>query len=120
MSERGKDDPHFFIEDIIHSIERISSYTSGITREEFGRDTKTQDAVIRNLEIIGEAAKNIPESFKEKYPEVPWKRIAGMRDKLVHHYFGVSMDIIWATVKNDIPEIQPALVKIHATLKESG
>jgi hypothetical protein len=120
MSERGKDDPQLFIEDIFISIERISSYTSGMTREEFGRDPKTQDAVIRNLEILGEAAKNIPESFKKKYSEVPWKRIAGMRDKLIHHYFGVSMNIIWATVKNDIPEIRPALVKIHQTLKESG
>jgi hypothetical protein len=117
MSKRGKEDPQFFIEDIFISIERIRSYTSGMTREEFGRDSKTQDAVIRNLEILGEAAKNIPYSFKKKYPEVPWKRIAGMRDKLIHHYFGVSLDIVWATVTDDIPEIRPALVKIHATLQ---
>ena len=74
--------------------------------------------MIRNLEILGEAAKNIPFSFKKKYPEVPWKRIAEMRDKLIHHYFGVSLDIVWATVTDDIPEIRPALIKIHASLQD--
>jgi uncharacterized protein with HEPN domain len=119
MSERDKDNPQFFVEDIFVSIERISTYTSGMNREEFGRDPKTQDAVIRNLEILGEAAKRIPESFKETHPEVPWKKIVAMRDKLIHHYFGVSLDIVWATVQNDIPEIRPALVKIHTTLQEA-
>ncbi len=69
------------------------------------QDIKTQDAVVRNLEIIGEATKNIFSDFKEKYPKLPWKELAGMRDRLIHHYFGVNYDIVWVIVKEELPAV---------------
>jgi uncharacterized protein with HEPN domain len=113
MPERDSDVSRLFLEDICIAIDRIITYTSRITRSDFGNDPKTQDAVIRNLEILGEAVKNLPETFKDTYPFVPWKRIVGMRDKLIHHYFGVSLDIVWTTATEDIPEIRPVLLKIQ-------
>ncbi len=74
--------------------------------------------MIRNLEIFGEAVKQLPESFTRNYPDVPWKRIAGMRDKLIHHYFGVSLEIIWETIQHDFPAIRPSLKKIQSSIKE--
>ena len=73
--------------------------------EDFLNDIKTQDAVVRNLEIIGEATKNISNDFKEKYPQIPWKKLAGVRDRLIHHYFGINYDIVWVIVKEELPEI---------------
>jgi uncharacterized protein with HEPN domain len=83
MPERS--DIRLLCSDITEAIERILRYTSDMTYDEFLADTKTQDAVTRNLEILGEAVKNLLESFKERYPSVPWRSIAGMRDKLIHH-----------------------------------
>ncbi|MFA5296513.1 MAG: DUF86 domain-containing protein [Methanoregulaceae archaeon] len=89
-----------------------------MTREDFGNDIKTQDAVIRNLEVLGEAVKNLPATFKDQHPEVPWARMAGMRDKLIHHYFGVSLAITWATVTGDIPAVRHVLIELQKRLKE--
>lgn len=74
-----------------------------MTYDEFVKDVKTQDAVIRNLEVIGEAVKNVSDDIKEKYNDIPWKSIAGMRDKLIHEYWGVSFSIVWETIKSDFP-----------------
>ncbi len=101
-----------FFADIIDAINSIKEYTQDIGYEEFLRDKKTRDAVVRNLEIIGEAVKNIPEDIKEKYPEVNWKEMAGMRDKLIHEYFGVSNVIVWETIKNDIPMFESQIGKV--------
>ena len=101
MPERSN--THLLCADIAEAVERILSYTSEMTYDEFTGDIRTQDAVIRNLEILGEAVKNLPPSFTERYPEVPWRFIAGMRDKLIHHYFGVSLEIVWETTQSDIP-----------------
>ncbi len=79
--------------DIDEFVERILQYTTETTYGEFINDTRTQDAVMRNLEILGEAVKNLPPRFTGQYPEIPWRFIAGMRDKLIHHYFGVSLEI---------------------------
>lgn len=92
MSKRTDSD---YLLHITEAISRIVSYTEGMTYEEFLQDTKTHDAVIRNIEIIGEASKNISENTKVSYDEVPWKSMAGMRDKLIHHYFGVNFNIVW-------------------------
>jgi len=109
MSDRTDSD---FVSDIQEAIRRIEAYTSGVTYEAFLADTKTQDAVIRNLEIIGEAAKNLSEEMRTKRPDIPWKSMAGIRDKLIHHYFGVNLDIVWQVVTAELPQVLTPLAKI--------
>jgi uncharacterized protein with HEPN domain len=93
-----------------------------LTYERFVKDKKTVDAVVRNLEIIGEAAKHIPERVRKKYPSVPWRDMAGMRDRLIHWYFGVNLDVVWKTVKERLPIVKPlveeALVKMNEEAKQ--
>ncbi|MGC9101445.1 MAG: DUF86 domain-containing protein, partial [Caldisericum sp.] len=84
-----------FLVDVLESIEKIENYTSEISFEEFIKDEKTKDAVVRNIEIIGEAVKHIPEEIKEKYNQIPWKKITGMRNRLIHGYFVVDYTIVW-------------------------
>ena len=95
-----------YLEDILQAISKIHGYIGGLTRESFARDAMRIDAVIRNLEIIGEAAKIIPESIRAEYPNVEWKKIAGLRDILAHHYFEVDLDIVWDIVQNKLPELE--------------
>ena len=98
-----------YFNDIIITIDKIESFVGDISKDEFAVDEKTQFAVIRGLEIIGEAVKKIPWERQEEYPKVPWKELAGMRDKLIHAYFGVNIEIVWITVKKDLPEIKKIL-----------
>ncbi|MEA2054654.1 MAG: DUF86 domain-containing protein [Candidatus Thermoplasmatota archaeon] len=107
-----KRDYKIFLQDILRSIEHIEGYTEGMDIEAFRNDQKTVDAVIRNLEIIGEATKNIPIEFRRKYPDIPWREMAGTRDKLTHGYFDIVYEILWETVKNDLPKIKPKIKKI--------
>jgi len=100
------------IQDIKEAIDRIMSYTSRMEYDGFLQDYKTQDAVIRNIEILGEAAKLLSDETKEKYPNIPWKDIAGTRDKLIHDYFGVNIDIVWDIAKNEIPSLSAQLKDI--------
>ena len=102
------------IQDITEAVNRIISYTSGIEYNDFLKEYKTQDAVIRNIEILGEAVKLLSDETKEKYPDIPWKEIAGTRDRLIHDYFGVNIDIVWEIIKNDIPKLKE---KIKSILK---
>lgn len=101
-----------YLEDILEAIGKISRYTAGVSQEVFSRDEKTLDAVVRNLEIIGEAIKKVPGKIRSKYPEVEWKRIAGLRDILIHEYFGIDMDIIWDIVQNKLPELEKQVKQI--------
>ena len=100
-----------YLEDIRHAAAKIQRYTAGMTRNGLAEDSKTLDAVIRNLEIIGEAAKMIPNSIRIEYPNVEWKKIAGLRDILAHHYFEVDLDIVWDIVQNKLLELERDLTK---------
>lgn len=95
-----------YLEDILQAIAKIRKYVAGLTRESFAQDTMRIDAVVRNLEIIGEAAKMVPESIRLQYPKIEWRKIAGLRDILAHHYFEVDLDIVWDIVQNKLPELE--------------
>ncbi len=113
MPER---DIKLYLNDILECIEALESYTGLINKEEFLKDRKTRDAVVRNLEVIGEAVKNIPDEIKRAYPQVNWKAASAMRDKLIHEYFGVSFPIVWETVRNDIPSFEAGIKEMLKAL----
>lgn len=108
----SKRDDNVILQDIKEAINRIISYTLKMDYEEFRQDHKTQDAVIRNIEILGEATKLLSNETKSKYPDIPWKEIAGTRDRLIHDYFGVNIDIIWDIAKNEIQSLSLKLKDI--------
>ena len=101
-----------FLRDIFEHIEKIEKFTEGYDYERFIQDEKAIYAVIRCFEIIGEAVKKLPQELKDKYPTIPWSRMAGMRDKLIHSYFGVDYETLWETIKKRIPEIKPLFKNI--------
>lgn len=107
-----KRDLRLYLDDILEAIDKIGRYTKDLEFEQFQYDGKTIDAVIRNFEVIGEAAKNIPQVARSKYPDIPWKEMAGMRDKLSHEYFGVKYDVVWDTIKKRLPQLKPAIETI--------
>jgi uncharacterized protein with HEPN domain len=100
------------VQDILDAVGKIKRYTAGLNLEAFLQDDKTIDAVIRNLEIIGEAASNIPEAVQTKYPDLAWLEMRGMRNIIVHEYFGVSLHIIWHTIVHDLDPLAEGLQKI--------
>lgn len=112
MPKRGDKE---FLLDIIEAIKRIELYTKELSYHDFLQKIETQDAVVRNFEIIGEGVKNISKNLKTKYNNLPWKEIAGMRDKVIHFYFGVNWDIVWKAAKNSLPQLKE---KIEGILKK--
>lgn len=109
MSHRPVD---LLMEDIIEAIEKIERYVAGFDHSSFLKDDKTSDAVVRNLEIIGEAASRLPESFTVQRPEIEWRKIIGLRNRIVHAYFGVDLDIIWQIVTKELPPLKQKLSAI--------
>ena len=105
-------DDSIYLEHIEQNLKRIILYASGITEEEFLENIQLQDACIRQIEILGEATKKISDTFKESHPEVPWKDMAGMRDKLIHDYLDVDLNIVYQTVAVDIPNLWPVIKKL--------
>ncbi|MBM4036179.1 MAG: DUF86 domain-containing protein [Planctomycetes bacterium] len=98
-----------YLRDILENMTLAERFVGALTREEFVADLKTAYAVFRCLEVIGEAAKNVPPSDRDQYPAVPWRDMAGMRDRLIHFYFGVSFDKVWRAVKDNIPVLKPII-----------
>ncbi len=111
-----KRDYRDYLKDIVDSINDIEAFIKGMNFEDFSNDKKTINAVVRSIEIIGGATKNIPKSIKDKHPSIPWKKMAGMRDKMIHEYFGVDIKILWKTIKKDIPPLKPLIQKVLESL----
>jgi len=107
-----------YLKDILEAIEKINNYTKSLSFEEFSQNTMIVDAVIRNFEIIGEATKHIPEEIRKFHSEIPWKEMAGMRDKMIHEYFGVDLEIVWKTIKIRLPQILPLLEQVYDSLNK--
>jgi uncharacterized protein with HEPN domain len=109
-----------YIEDILESIARIEEYTHNLDEFQFQKSVQVQDAVIRRLEIMGEAVKNIPPAVRANHPDIPWKSIAGLRDVLIHAYFGVQMHRTWKVVREDLPALKVQFETVRAVLLEDN
>jgi uncharacterized protein with HEPN domain len=112
-----KRDDRVYLHDMLDAIRQVESYLKDISYDAFGKDHMRQDAVVRELEIIGEASRNVSESFQMQHVVIPWSTIIGMRHKIAHDYFGVNLRIVWDTVQNDLP---PLKLQLEAILGELG
>ncbi|OGW36765.1 MAG: hypothetical protein A2Y97_13660 [Nitrospirae bacterium RBG_13_39_12] len=107
-----------FLEDALGAMEKTEQFVAGMSYEDFIKDDKTVFAVIRALEIVGEAIKHIPQNFRKDFPNIPWRDISGMRDVLIHDYFGVDLVTVWETIKTNLPKTKPLLNDILKKIKK--
>lgn len=107
-----KKDPKIFLSHILESIELIENHAKAISKGEFFKNITIQDAVVRRIEIIGEAVKNLPSGYRRKHSEINWHEITGMRNKLIHEYFGVNLNVVWRTINKDIPQLKKQISKL--------
>jgi len=105
-------DPKLYLKDILGALDAIEKFVGGADFETFKNDDMMSSAVIRKFEIVGEATKNISEEIKQKYPAIPWKSMAGMRDRLIHFYFGIKYELVWETIKKEIPKVKILVKRI--------
>ncbi len=117
MSRRSA---HLLIEDILERIGRIERSIAGYGQDDFRIDDKTIDAVIRNLTVIGEAANRLPDDFKESHSDVPWRRIVGLRHRIVHDCFDVDLDLVWSILENELPVLKTQLIEIRGRMDSAG
>ena len=108
-----------YINDILQNMRDAEQFIEGMTYQQFADDKKTFNAVVRAIEVIGEAAKNVPPTLRDQYPAIPWKEMAGMRDKVTHFYFGVDREAIWLAVKERIPPLMPTIERILKDLNSA-
>ena len=101
-----------YIHDILASIKEVDDFTKGMTFDDFCKDRKTTNAVIRSLEVLGEASRKISDDIKSKATNVPWAKMTGMRNKLIHEYFGVDLEIVWTVIKEELPPIKPFIEQL--------
>jgi uncharacterized protein with HEPN domain len=111
-----KKDAKIILEHILESINLIEGYIQDKKKTDFLKSKQLQDAIIRRIEIIGEAVKNIPDDIKEEYRDIPWRNIIGMRDILIHQYFGVDLELTWKVIKDNIPELKKQIISIKNKL----
>jgi uncharacterized protein with HEPN domain len=104
------------LDDMLERVDRIARYTQSLDRDAFVQDDKTIDAVVRSLEVIGEAARRLPSEFKTKHGEIPWHQIAGLRNPIVHAYFDVDVELVWVVVRAELPGLKAALTKLRQTM----
>lgn len=108
-----------YLQHMLDATSNMEKFMEGVTKEEFLKNVEKQYAVLRGFEIIGEAAKNVSRALKKKYPYIPWREITGMRNKLIHQYFGVNLDLVWETVKTKLPELKNRISIMLKETKES-
>jgi len=108
----NKRKPDVYLQDILESIQQIEEYLDGINENEFYQNSEKQDAVLRRLEIIGEAVKHISDDIRNEYDQIPWRKIAGMRDIIIHEYFGVTLSMIWVVTQRDLPDLKSKIKDI--------
>ncbi|HVT18636.1 MAG TPA: DUF86 domain-containing protein [Thermoanaerobaculia bacterium] len=116
MPER---DPRLLVEDMLAAIRKIERYTSGMSQAMFQQDEKTLDAVVRNLEVVGEAARRVSAGFASRHAEVPWRQVAGLRNRIVHDYFGLDLEIIWQVIRHDLPQLKASLEILESAADSS-
>jgi uncharacterized protein with HEPN domain len=110
----SKREPAILLEDIRTAIAKIERYTAGLDKPAFLRDEKTADAVVRNLEIVGEAVRQLPEPWKDQHPDIPWSQMAGLRNRIVHDYMAVDLELVWNIIQDSLPDLRAQLGKIQA------